>query len=203
MKKVLLLLVTGCLMMTSHLIAQEKTIANLSQAYRFEFENSQLFKAYAQNAEEQNLPKLATFFRAISEAAAVHASNFEKVLSRMGTIISPPEVTVVYKTPQIHVDEALKRVRIEAGIKYAEYLEQAREDGERNATKAIRWAKETQQESLPLFVKANSAVINGTTNTLPDFYWLCPKCGNLYDVPNPEKECSYCFTEREKFEKIK
>ncbi|MBE0648120.1 MAG: rubrerythrin family protein [Bacteroidales bacterium] len=182
--------------------SQSKTAANLTEAYRFESGNSTLFAAYAADADKQKLPKVATFFRAIAKTASVHAGNFEKVLSQMGVTVEPSNPPIILKTPQLNVDDALKEVRIEAGIKYQEYLDQATADGEKNAVKALRWAKETEQQSLQLFVNAANALAKENTNTLPTYYWVCPKCGNLYNVPNPEKECSFCYTEREKFVKV-
>ena len=183
--------------------AQERTAANLTEAYRFESKHSQLFDAYAGQAEEEGLPEVATFFRTIAKASSIHADNFKKVLEKMGVTVSPMKPVIILKDAGLNLDDALYAVRIEAGIKYAEYLDQAKTDGAKSATKALRWAKETEQQSLNIFIKVKDALINGETNTLPEFYWVCPKCGNVYDVPDPEDECSYCYTEKGKFVKVK
>lgn len=182
--------------------SQSKTAANLTEAYRFESGNSTLFAAYAADAEKQGLPKVATFFRAIAKTASIHAGNFEKVLSQMGVTVEPSAPAIILKTPKLNLEDAIKEVRIEAGVKYQEYLDQATADGEKVAAKALRWAKETEQQSLQLFLNVSGALAKENTTTLPSYYWVCPKCGNLYGIPNPEKECSYCSTEREKFLKV-
>ncbi len=181
---------------------QDKTAANLTEAYRFESGNNVLFAAYAVDADKEGYPKVAAFFRAISKTASIHADNFEKVLSRMGVTVTPSTPAIIVKPSQMNIEDAMKEVRIEAGIKYAEYLDQAKTDGENNAVKALRWAKETEQKSLQLFVNIADALSKENTNSLPAFYLVCPKCGNLYDIANPEKECSFCFTERGKFIKV-
>lgn len=183
--------------------SQNKTAAYLTEAYRSESGNSALFAAYATDADKQGLPKVATFFRAISKTASIHAGNFKKVLSQMGVTVTPSSPVIISQTPEQNLENAFQSVRIEAGIKYKEYLDQAQADGENTAAKALRWAKETEQQSLQLFSNVLEALSNEKTATLPAFYWICPKCGNLYDVPNPEKECSFCYTEREKFIKVK
>jgi len=195
---VLILLLIPCLSGFS----QTKTATNLSEAYRFESANSIVFAAYAADADKQGLPKAATFFRAIAKTASVHAGNFEKVLSQMGITAEPSTPAIILKTPQLNIEDAFKEVRIEAGIKYQEYLNQAKADGENSAAKALRWAKETEQQSLQLFLNVAEAIGKENTNSLPEFYWVCPKCGNLYGVVSPEKECSFCYTEREKFVKV-
>jgi rubrerythrin len=182
--------------------SQSKTTANLTEAYRFESANSTLFAAYATDAGNQGIPKVATFFRAIAKTASIHADNFQKVLAKMGITVTPSVPAIIVKTPKLNLEDALQAVRIEAGIKYSEYLDQAKTDGDNTATKALRWAKETEQQSLQLFVNVADAIGEESTGSLPAYYWICPKCGNLYGVASPEKECSFCYTEREKFIKV-
>lgn len=181
---------------------QNKTAANLTEAYYTESDNSQIFSAYATYAQDEGLPQVATFFRAIAKSSSIHAANFQKVLQKMGTTVTPRKPVIIFKTNQLHIEESFRSVRLEAGIKYAEYIEQGKKDGETNAVKALRWAKETEQAGLQLFLNVEQALTNGSTASLPSFYWICPKCGNLYDVPDPEDECSYCYTEKTKFVKV-
>jgi len=202
MKQLLAFLLLACLIPGTALFSQSKTAANLTEAYRFESNNSPLFSSYAEQAEKEGMPEVANFFRAISKTASIHADNFQKVLSAMGVTVTPTQPVIIVKTSKLNIEDALKSVRIEAGIKYAEYLEQAKTDSEKGAVKELRWAKETEQQSLQLFVNVADALANENMNSLPTFYWVCPKCGNLYDVADQENECSYCFTEKEKFLKI-
>ncbi len=183
--------------------SQSRTSANLTEAYRFESNNSQIFDAYARQAVDEGSPSIALFFKAIAKTSSIHAGNLKKVLSPMGVQVAPIKQVIILKTPEIHLDEALKSVRIQAGVKYAEYIDQAKVDGEESAVKALRWIKETEQQSLEIYLTVINALRNNTRNSLPDCYWICPKCGNLYDVPDPEDECSYCDTEKEKFIKIR
>ena len=202
MKHLLTIFLLACLVPGLELFSQSKTTANLTEAYRFESNNSPLFFAYAEQADKEGLPQVAVFFRAIAKTSSIHADSFQKILFQMGVTVAPSKPVIILKTTQLNIDDALKSVRIEAGIKYAEYLEQAKADGAKSAGKALRQAKETEQQSLQLFVDVASALANENTNSLPAFYWVCPKCGNLYSIANPEKECSFCYTEREKFIKI-
>ncbi|TSA29173.1 MAG: rubrerythrin family protein [Bacteroidetes bacterium] len=183
-------------------LTQNKTAGYLTEAYRFESTNSQVFSAYAGQAENSGLPRVSLFFKAIAKSASIHADNFQKVLSQMGVTVAPTTPAFTLKTPRENAEDAFSAVRTEAGIKYTEYLEQASADGEMNAAKALRWAKETEQQSLQLYTNVITAIANNSSSALPSLYWVCPKCGNLYDVPTPEKECSFCYTEREKFIKI-
>jgi len=182
--------------------SQNKTTTNLKDAYRFESNHAQIFTAYAGQADKEGLPKVATFFRAVAKTASVHADNFQKVISQAGITVTSSVPAVNLQTSQLNVEEALKDIRIQSGITYAAYLDQAKNDNETNATKALRWAKETEQKSLQDFIDVDDAIVRAKTGSLPAFYWVCPKCGNLYNVAVPENECSFCYTEREKFVKV-
>ena len=195
---ILILLLIPCL--TG--FTQNKTVVNLTEACNFESTNIPLFAAYAEQADKEGLPKVATFFRAISKAASIHAANFQELLTKMGVTVTPIKTEISLMTPELNIQDALKLIRIEAGINYAEYLEQAKTDNEKSASKALRLARETEQQSLQLFVNVADALANENTKILPAFYWVCPNCGNLYDVPDPENECSFCNTGNGKFLKV-
>jgi len=202
MKKIIFVLIMAGLNPCSRLFSQQKTIANLTEAYRFESANSILFNAYAREAVKEGYPQIATFFKATGKMADIHAANFLTVLSKMGSPVAPGTPAVVPVSTQINLDEALKSVRIEAGVKYAEYMDQAQKDGAPGAVKALQWAKETHQESLDKYIQASQALQEGKTKTLPAFYWICPKYGNLFAVPKPDETCGFCGTERTKFIKV-
>jgi len=199
---IIIILIIG-LASSTNLFSQSRTSANLTEAYRFESNNSQIFDACARQAADEGLPSIALFFKAIAKTSSIHAGNLKKVLSPMGIQVAPIKQVIILKTPEIHLDEALKSVRVQAGIKYTEYIDQAKADGEESAVKVLQWTKETEQQSLEIYLKVINALRNDTRNSLPDGYWICPKCGNLYDVPDPEDECSYCDTEKETFIKIR
>jgi rubrerythrin len=182
--------------------SQEKTIADLQEAYKFESGNKSLFMAYADKASEEGYPSIALFFKSISSVSGIHASNFEKVLGKMGIEAIQGNQVIGVATTGDNLQEAFRSVRIEAGIKYTEYLEVAKSENQTTAVKAIRWAKETHQQSLQIYLNTIEAFNDGKIAGLPSFYWVCPKCGNLYAVSYPEATCSFCGTEREKFLKI-
>lgn len=202
MKHLIHLILTLILLPTLTVFSQNNTAANLTEAYRFESNHAQIFTAYAGQAEKEDLPRVATFFRAVAKTASVHADNFQKVLSQMGITVTSSVPVINLQTSQINLEDALKDIRMQSGITYAAYLDKAKTNNETNASKALRWAKETEQKSLQNFTDVDDAIVRAITGSLPAFYWVCPKCGNLYNVADPEKECSFCYTEREKFVKV-
>ena len=194
-------LVFSSMLLCSGLFSQEKTIANLTEAFRFETSNCALFTAYADQARKEGFPRIATFFTAVAKMAEIHAGNFKTVLGKMGATPGPGPAPGVAVSTQVDLEEAFKSVRVEAGAKYAEYMDQAVTDGAASAVKALRWAKETHQLCLDKYTQATDALINGKVGSLPDVYWICPKCGNLYNA-KPEETCGFCGTARKYFIRI-
>ena len=202
MKNLLLVFLIVALTPCATLFSQDKTAANFTEAYRFESANSQLFDAYAKQATDEGLPKIALFFHAIAKTSSIHASNLKDLLSGMGVQVAPVKQTIILKTPKIHLDEALKSIRIQAGIKYAEYIQQAESDHETSAVAALKRIKESEQQNLEIYLKVMKALRNDIQNTLPDTYFICPTCGNLYTAEDSVENCRFCSTEKEKFIKL-
>jgi rubrerythrin len=182
--------------------SQEKTIGALQEAYKFESGNKALFMAFSEQAAKEGFPSIAVFFKAVSSVAGIHAENYRKVLEKLGVSAIPGNLEISVASTGDNLQEAFRSVRIEAGIKYAEYMDVAKSENQTTAVKAFRWAKETHQQSLQIYLNAIDALSNGKIASLPSFYWICPKCGNLYDTAKPEETCSFCGTEREKFVKV-
>jgi len=183
--------------------AQNHTTAYLTEAFRYESGNVKMFNDYAKQAETENLPEMALFFRAFSQSASIRANQFKKYLKNKGVVISDALPHTNLKETLYNLEDALYSVRIEAGIKYAEYLDEAEKEGDEEAVSLLKTAKESQQESLDIFIRLQRMLIVGDMQHMPSVYWVCPVCGNLYDLPEPEAVCNYCQTKSKKFIEIR
>jgi len=66
----------------------------------------------------------------------------------------------------------------------------------------MRWALDTEKNHLILYNKALEALKTGKVGSLSKLYWVCPKCGNTFDVKKPAKECPLCGTASSKYIKF-
>jgi rubrerythrin len=202
MKKIILSALSLVLLSGASMAGNEKTIANLKEAYKGESTASAKYAAYADQARKEGLTPIAILFTATSKAEAIHAANHKTVLEKLGQKVDPvkPEFTV--KTTKENLEDAVKGESYEVTTMYVGFLETSKSEDVAMATKSFRWASDTEKKHIQMDQKALDALNAKKTASLPKVYWVCPKCGNTFDVPKPEKECPFCGTPNSKYLKF-
>ena len=203
MKKILLSITTLLLFSTTFSFAgNEKTIANLKEAFKGESTASAKYAAFAIQAKKENLTQIATMFEATSKAESIHATNHKSVLEKLGQKVEviKPEFSV--KTTKENLDDAIKGETYEINTMYPGFIATSKSEGVSAASKSFGWAMETEKKHQLIYSNAIDALKNNKVASLPKIYWVCPKCGNTYDVPKPEASCSFCSTSSAKYFKF-
>ena len=204
MKKLMLFCLALAFSAGHLLIAGEadKTIANLKAAFKGESTASAKYAAFALKAKQEGLTQIATMFEATSKAEQIHAANHQTVLEKMGQKTDPvkPEFTV--KTTKENLEDAISGETYELTTMYPGFIATAATENATSASKSFRWAMDTEKKHQVIYQNALKALNAKKTETLPNVYWVCPKCGNTYDVAKPETTCSFCSTKNDKFIKF-
>jgi rubrerythrin len=141
-------------------------------------------------------------FSATSKAEAIHADNHRKVLEKMGQQVDIFVPQFVVKSTRENLQDALNGESYEVATMYPEFIAKAKEEGATDAVKSFRWAMDTEKKHGEMYKKALAALNTNTASDLPKIYWVCPKCGNTYDVIKPEAQCSFCGTGSSKYLKF-
>lgn len=190
-------LLGGALLLTTglhSLAGSEKTIENLKTAFIGESTASAKYTAFADQAKKEGLTSLAIMFSATSRAEAIHAENHKKVLVRMGQSVTPVKPSFAVKTTVENLQDAITGENSEISSMYPGFITTAKSENASDALKSFRWAMETEKKHHLIFQNALQAITQKNTGNLPKTYWVCPKCGNTYDVAKPESTCSFCGT---------
>ncbi len=203
MKKILLPALL-CLLLLPRIsfAGNEQTIANLQAAYKGESSASARYAAFAAQALKEGFPQIAVLFSAASKSESIHAANHKTVLTKLGQAVPAFTPDVSVKTTKENLQAAIDGESNESMKMYPDFIATAKNDNETDAAKSMRWAMETEKKHLIYFQNALFALNGNTVTNLPKLYWVCPKCGNTYDVPTPESMCSFCGTSSSKFIKI-
>jgi len=180
----------------------EKTIENLKAGFKGESTASAKYAAYAEQAKKEGFIQIAIMFSATSKAEAIHAGNHKSVLEKMGQKVDPikPEFTV--KTTKENIEDAIKGETYEMITMYPGFIATARSESAIDAIKSFRWAMDTEKKHQIMYQTALNAISATTIEKLPKVYWVCPKCGNTFDVVKPEASCSFCSTSSSKYFKF-
>jgi rubrerythrin len=178
------------------------TIENLLLAFRGESTASAKYAAFARQARVEGLTQIATMFEATSKAEQIHAANHQTVLEKMGQKVEPYKPEYNIKTTKENLEDAIKGETYEMTTMYPGFIATAKTEDAQSAVKSFRWAMDTEKKHQVMYQNALNALNAKTTEALPKIYWVCPKCGNTYDVVKPEASCSFCSTKSEKFIKF-
>jgi rubrerythrin len=160
---------------------------NLQAAFAGESQANRKYTAFAKKAERDGYPGIARLFRAAGAAETVHAHSHLRV---MGGINSTEE----------NLQAAIAGEGEEFREMYPQFVEEAAEEGNRQAEVGFRYAMAVEEIHHEMYTRAAEALEAG--NDLPDCsYFVCPVCGNTVEEEPPEK-CPICNTPGTKFAEI-
>ena len=194
-----LVLFTG---LSSFIGTADKTIENLKAAFIGESTASAKYAAFAEQAKKEGLIQIAIMFSATSKAESIHANNHKTVLEKMGAKADPVKPEVKLKSTKENIQDAINGESYEISTMYPGFITTAKAENANDASKSMRWAMETEKKHLTMYQSALNALNSGNVKTLPKLYWLCPKCGNIYNEAKPESSCSFCSTASNRFIKF-
>jgi rubrerythrin len=177
-----------------------KTIENLKAAYNGESTASAKYAAFAEKAKAEGLDTIAIMFQATSKAEAIHAANHKKVLEKLGEKIEGPQIGTfnVLSTAENLVD-AINGETYELETMYPGFIATAKEEKCADAVKSFTWALDTEKKHQIFYKSALEAFNDGSEKSLPANWFVCPVCGNTYDIGTVKEKCDFCQTPKAKF----
>ena len=163
-----------------------ETNGNLKNAFAGESQANRRYTAFARKADEEGFPQIAKLFRAAADAEAIHSLNHLKIMGEL-------------RETAANLDAAISGETFEFKKMYPEYLEIAKQEGNKLAAWSFHIAKKVEQIHANLYAKAIEALKN--KKALPETdYYVCSVCGNTVEGSPPDK-CPICGAPKNKFNK--
>ena len=160
-----------------------KTLKNLKAGFVAESQAHLRNLAFAMQAEREGYPQMASLFRAVAEAEAIHAFNHLRLLDAVsGT--------------QENLESAFERENL-ASNSYPQFIREANEDGNMNVVKIMSYTRDVERGHAKLYKKALGHIIAERESD----YYVCQVCGHVSDGVLPD-ECPICGAPKEKFKKV-
>jgi rubrerythrin len=206
MKKILLsLVVLGAFSVYGFAQAKPvKSIEGLKAAYNGESTASAKYAKFAEAAKKEGLNNIAKMFQATSKAETVHAANHKKVLIKLGETVGDPVIgKFEVKTTAENLVDASNGETYELTTMYPGFIKSAEAEKENGAKKSFTWAMDTEKKHNTFYQKALESLKAGSEKTFPGEWYVCPVCGNTYDVNTVKEACDFCMTPKAKFEVFK
>lgn len=166
---------------------KEKTKKNIYTAFIGEAKAYFRLLAFAEKAEEDELPQVAMLFRAIAEAERIHATRHLELMKDL-----------IVKDSDTNLERSFQNEKTISENVYPEFIKDAIEEGETAAVKVFTFARDAESYHAKLYERAMMDVIKDKA----DVYHVCQVCGYATHKKIP-KECPVCGVPREKFKTIK
>jgi rubrerythrin len=165
---------------------KEKTRANVYTAFIGEAKAYFRLLAYAERADEEDLPQVALLFRAIAEAERVHATRQLNLVKDL-----------IVKDTDTNLEKSFQREKSVSENAYPDFLKTAEEEGETTAALAFSHARDAETYHAKLYERAMMNVIKDVVKA----YHVCQVCGYVTDKKIP-KACPVCGAPPEKFKTV-
>jgi rubrerythrin len=162
---------------------KKKTQENVLAAFVGEAKAYFRLLAYADKADEEDVPQIAALFRAIADAERVHAA-------RMLNLVRD----IVVKDTDTNLEKSFQREKSVSENAYPDFIKDAQEDGEETVALAFSHARDAESFHAKLYERAIYHVIEDKASE----YHICQVCGYVTDKRKPEK-CPVCGAPQEKF----
>ncbi len=164
-----------------------KTEEGLKEAFAGESQANRKYLAFAEKADKDGFPQIAKIFRAAAAAETVHAHNHLRVLGGI-------------KSTKENIQAAVQGEHYEFTKMYPEFLEAAKNEGNKDAERTFHYANEVEKVHHELYHAALEAIKNGKDLEKNDVY-ICPVCGYTHEGEPPNK-CPVCGAVKKVFKKI-
>jgi rubrerythrin len=163
-----------------------KTRDNIYKAFVGEAKAYFRLLAFAEKAQEEEVPQIALLFRAIAEAERVHATRQLNLIKDL-----------IVKDTDTNLEKSFQREKSISENEYPDFLKDAEEEGESAAALAFSHARDSEGYHAKLYERAIYHVIKEEMKE----YHVCQVCGYVTDKKLPDK-CPVCGAPKEKFKTI-
>ena len=165
---------------------KKKTRDNVYAAFIGEAKAYFRLLAYAEKADEEDVPQIALLFRAIADAERVHATRQLNLVK-----------DILVKDTDTNLEASFQREKTVSENAYPEFIKDAEDDGEKTAAFAFSQARDAETYHAKLYERAIYQSMKEDVKA----YHVCQICGYVTDKKIPKK-CPVCGAPKEMFKTI-
>jgi len=172
----------------------KKTVENLKAAITGETGASAKYEAFSAKATEEGYYNIAKMFAAAAAAEAIHIKKHNAVLVLMGEEPFTPPI----KAPEVNstianLQAAIEGETYEFTVMYPEFIETATTEDCIDALESFALASEAEATHALLYGEAlNILNETGSDETVASVWYVCPRCGDLFNTIEGLDNCPIC-----------
>ncbi len=140
-------------------------------------------------------------FKAAFTAENILANNHKAVLQESGVTVPLIKPAFTVNTTKENLQDAIEGETYELTTMYPEFLTAANTAGIQLAMISLNYAYKTEKKHKVFYETALTALYKNTVNSFPSAFYVCPACGNTYELDAPAR-CGISMTSGDQFIKI-
>ena len=171
-----------------------KTVENLKAAITGETNASATYQAVSAKAAAEGYYNIAKMFAAASAAEAIHVKNHNAVLVELGEkAFNPTAGTPKVSSTADNLQAAIEGETYEYTIMYPDFIAIAEKEQSFDAFNSFSLASDAEATHAMLYSQAlNILRETGSDETVASEWYVCPKCGDLFDDIEGVDNCPLC-----------
>ncbi len=186
-----------------------KTIQNLAKAFVGESQARNRYTFYARIAQKEGFDKIAEVFSITAEQEREHAKWILRFINQLkkGNDGELEELIIEAKVPttlgdtKTNLRSAIKGENYEQTTMYPNFASVAREEGFPKIAQRLQAIAVAERHHESRYKKILKEVENNTFfKKNKKVYWVCRKCGYIYEGSEPPEKCPSCGHPRGYFE---
>ncbi|HYL73074.1 MAG TPA: rubrerythrin family protein [Bryobacteraceae bacterium] len=136
-------------------IPNSETLQRLQAAYSYETNSFERYRAFAEKADADGYPGLATLFRATSRAAQIHYTSCIDAIRELGYAPQGTVETPIVDSTRENLQAAIKKTEaFDRDKLYPTYIKRATAEGNQRAAKTFDSMLQAEAQNLSLFKAA-------------------------------------------------
>lgn len=174
------------------------TLAAMRSARDAEIRVQAHYVAYGRQACREGYRGVAYLFAAVAASEQVHAGNFARLVSRLGSAEPPaPQPSVTVETTQKNLMQAAGGELHSIETFYPDLLERIRPEGFDEAIRSVQWAWKSEQQhrdKMQQILRWSPAFFARVARTIDEKtgrYFVCAVCGSTTNAV-PADRCPIC-----------
>jgi len=203
-QKIVFVLLTVALCVSCAPPKPVKSIENLKKAITGETGANAKYTLFSKIAQNEGYPNISKMFAAAAAAEAVHIKNHNAALVKLGEpVFTPAAPAVTPDSTAANLKAAIEGETYEYTTMYMEFAETAKAEKCASAVTTFTWADDAEKKHAQLYAAVlNSLIANGNDSAVATAWYVCPKCGNLFDNITNVQSCEFCGASSSSFAKF-
>lgn len=165
-------------------IPNSETLQRLQAAYSYETNSFERYRAFAEKADAEGYPGMATLFRATSRAAQIHYTNCIDAIRELGYAPAATVESPIVESTKDNLQAAIKKTTaFDRDNLYPLYIKRAKAEGNERAAKAFDYLQQAEMQNLGLF-RAALKNLDQMRHASPGYY-VCAATGYAAATVDP------------------